>query len=72
MPMKNRISQLLSQLEVSAYRFAEQTGITRNTVYSLKNNPDQFPSSEIFDKIISAYKVTPNDIVEWVPDQAEE
>lgn len=68
MPMRNRIKKLIESLDVSAYRFAEQTGITKNTVYLLKNNPSQFPSSEIFDRIISVYKVTPNDIVEWHPE----
>jgi hypothetical protein len=53
-------------LGVSAYRFAEDTGITKNTVYSLKNNPSQFPSGEVFDRIISTYKVSVNEIIEWV------
>jgi DNA-binding Xre family transcriptional regulator len=66
--MRNRINELIQTLGVSAYRFAEQTGITKNTVYLLKNNPSQFPSSEVFDRIITVYKVTPNDIVEWCPE----
>lgn len=66
MPMRNKIDRLISNLGVSAYRFAEDTGITKNTVYLLKNNPKQFPTGEIFDKIIETYKVSPNDIVEWV------
>ena len=69
MPMKNRVSKLIDKLGVSAYRFAEQTGITKNTVYLLKNNPSQFPSSDIFDRIIETYSVSPNDIVEWVSEE---
>ncbi len=63
--MRNRIESLLKELDVTAYRFAEDTGITKNTVYSLKNNPAQFPSGEVFDRIIKQYKVTPNQIVEY-------
>lgn len=65
--IKNRISELIAQLGITAYRFSEDTGISKNTVYLLKNNPSQFPSQDIFDRIIRAYKVTPNDIVEWTP-----
>lgn len=68
MPMRNRVDRLIKDLGVSAYRFAEQTGITRNTVYLLKNNPLQFPTSDVFDRIISTYRVSPNDIVEWLPE----
>lgn len=66
MPMRNRIKQLIESLGVTAYRFSEDTGITKNTVYLLKNNPSQFPSRDVFDSIIKRYRVTPNDIVEWV------
>ena len=63
--MKNRIESLLKELGVTAYRFAEDTGITKNTVYSLKNNPAQFPSGEVFERIIAKYQVNPNQIVEY-------
>ncbi len=69
MPMRNRIDELIKKLGVSAYRFAEDTGITKNTVYLLRNNPSQFPSGDVFDRIISTYKVTPEEIVEWVPEE---
>jgi DNA-binding Xre family transcriptional regulator len=68
MAMKNRIKELIESLGVTAYRFSEDTGITKTTVYALKNNPDQFPSKEVFDRIIAVYKVTPNDIVAWESD----
>lgn len=69
MPMKNRVSDLIQRLGVTAYRFAEDTGISKNTVYLLKNNPSQFPSGEVFDRIIGTYpEITPNDIVERTPE----
>ena len=68
MAMKNRFAALLKELGVTAYRFAEDTGISRNTVYLLKNNPSQFPSGEVFDRVIGHYGVSPNDIVERVSD----
>ena len=72
MPMKNRIDQLIQQLGITAYRFSEDTGISKNNVYLLKNNPNQFPSGDVFDKIIEKYRVTPNDIVEWIPQSEKE
>jgi|688.fasta_scaffold924917_1 DNA-binding XRE family transcriptional regulator len=61
--MKNRVKQLIADLGISAYRFAEDTGISKNTVYLLKNNPDQFPSGDICDRIIDTYQVSIADIV---------
>lgn len=63
--MVNKIDQLIESLGISAYRFAEETGITRTTIYLLKNNPNQFPSGEICDRIIKTYGVSVLDIVEW-------
>ena len=71
--MRNRIAELIDRLGVTAYRFAEETGITKNTVYDLKNRPEQFPTAGVFDRIIRAYpKVMPNDIVEWVDEDEDE
>jgi predicted transcriptional regulator len=62
--MKNRIKELIKNLGITAYKFSKTTGIPKNTVYLLKNNPDQYPSSSICDRIIDAYpQITPNDIV---------
>lgn len=62
--MKNRISELIEGLGITAYKFAKETGISMNTVYLLKNNPNQYPSSDICDRIIDAFpQITPNDIV---------
>ncbi len=71
MPMRNRINDLIQGLGITAYRFSEDTGISKTTVYLLKNNPSQFPSEKIFDRIIEKYKVTPNEIVEWTPETTD-
>lgn len=64
--MKNQLSRLIERLKVSAYKFAKDTGIPQNTIYSLKNAPNRFPSGDVFDRIIKAYpEVTPNDIVSY-------
>jgi hypothetical protein len=63
--MKNRISDLIKELKVSGYKFAQDTGIPQATVYSLKNTPDRFPSGDICDRIMRAYpQVGIEDIVE--------
>jgi DNA-binding XRE family transcriptional regulator len=63
--MKNRIEELIKELGITPYRFAKDTGISSNTVYQLKNNPDQFPSGVVFDRIISHYQVGVDRIVYW-------
>ena len=69
--MKNKIDQLITELGVSAYKFAQDTGITKNTVYLLKNNPLQFPTGEVLDRIINTYGVGLESIIEHVPDSKE-
>jgi predicted transcriptional regulator len=63
--MKNRIGDLIKELEVSGYKFAQDTGIPLTTIYKLKNTPARFPSGDICDRIIKAYpQVKIDDIVE--------
>lgn len=69
--MKNKVDELIKKIGVTPYSFAKETGISKNTVYLLKNNPLQFPSKEVFSRVIKTYGVTPNDIVEWTPDTDE-
>jgi DNA-binding XRE family transcriptional regulator len=62
--MRNRISELIKGLGTTAYKFAKETGISANTVYLLKNNPNQYPSGDVCDRIIDTFpQITPNDIV---------
>ncbi|MEL4897770.1 helix-turn-helix domain-containing protein [Crocosphaera sp. Alani8] len=69
--MRNKISQLIEQLGVTPYRFAKDTDISTNTIYSLKKNPHQFPTGEVFDKIIAKYEVSLDEIVEYYEEQKE-
>jgi len=65
MPMKNKVDSLIKSLGITPYRFAEMTGISKNTVYLLKNNPSQFPSEPVFDRIIGTFpQVQVQDIIE--------
>lgn len=66
MALKNRIAQLIENLNISAYKLAMDTQVSRNTIYSLKNNPDQYPSKEVAEKIMDAYNLQPNDLIERV------
>lgn len=72
MPMKNRIAKLLVNLKITPYRMAKDTGISANTVYALQKNPDQFPSGDVFDRLIGRYGVAPSDIVEHVSTEIDE
>lgn len=69
MGMRNRIEHILREQGVTAYRMAKDIGISRTSVYKLKNNPEVFPSGDVFEGLIRAYGVTPSDIVEFVADE---
>ena len=64
--MKNKLKSLLESREVSVYRFQRDVGIAQRTAYDLVNNPDQLPSSTVLSKICDAYRIQPNEILEWI------
>jgi transcriptional regulator with XRE-family HTH domain len=72
MPVKNRIKQLLKEKGIpSIGQVVRDTGLARNTVKRLVNNPETYPDKETLEKILRAYDVTVDQVIVWVPDEAE-
>lgn len=73
MPIVNKIKEFVDTRGISAYRFAQEAGITYNTAYSFYNNPKKRIGAAVLDRICDAYKIQPSEIIEWVdPDDLEE
>lgn len=66
MALKNRLAKLIEELKITPYRLAKDTGVSANTIYALKNNPSQYPSREVAERIADTYDLQPNDILERV------
>jgi len=67
--MRNRVKELVDSRGLTVYRFWQETGISRNTAYELYNNPDRYPMADVMEAICRTYKVTPSDVIEWIPDE---
>jgi DNA-binding Xre family transcriptional regulator len=66
MTMKNKIKDFLDSRGVTPYQFWKQTEVAQRTAYDLYNNPEQYPSRDVMDKICSTYGIQPGQILEWV------
>lgn len=62
--MRNKIAGLPDLVGDTHYAIAEKTKLPRQTIYRLKNNPEQWPSKKVVSSIIEAYGVSVSDIVE--------
>jgi DNA-binding Xre family transcriptional regulator len=65
--MRSRLKQILDERKIKPYRFQRDIGIAQATAYSLYNNPDHLPSTEILVKICDRYLVSPGEVLEWIP-----
>jgi len=52
----------------SAYRFWQDTQLSRSTAYRLYNDAGYIPTGDVLDKICSCYKIKPGLILDWEPD----
>jgi DNA-binding Xre family transcriptional regulator len=66
MPVRNKIRAFLDSKGITPYRFRQDVGIASRTAYDLYNKPDQLPSSTVLSKICDAYRIQPNEILEWI------
>ena len=64
--MINKIRPFIEARGLSVYRFQKDTGVSPKTAYDLCNDPTQLPGSNVISKICDAYRVQPNEILEWV------
>jgi transcriptional regulator with XRE-family HTH domain len=63
MAMQNRIAKLCRELRITPYRMSEDIGVSKTTIYALKNKPNQFPGPKVFDGLMRVYGVSADDIV---------
>jgi len=66
MPMQNKIKAFVDGRGMTVYEFRKQTGIANKTAYDLYNNPEQYPSKNVMDKICSTFQIQPGDLLLWV------
>jgi Cro/C1-type HTH DNA-binding domain len=55
----------------SAYRFWKDTNLSRPTAYRLVADPTYIPTGDVLDKICSAYRIQPGELLVWLPDSED-
>lgn len=63
--MKNKVKAFVDQQGISVYEFRKRTQVAQRTAYDLYNNPYQLPNASVLNKICDAFKIQPNEILEW-------
>jgi DNA-binding Xre family transcriptional regulator len=66
--LKNRIAKFLEERGITPYRFWQDTGISSQTAYRLVNDPFSIPRESVLAAICTRYRVQPNEVIIWVPD----
>ena len=69
MAIRNRIAFFLEDKGISAYKLQKDTGISNTTVYSLKNNPEQYILGDVLDKLCAYSGEQPGYFLEHVSDE---
>ncbi|MBE9209682.1 helix-turn-helix transcriptional regulator [Nostoc sp. LEGE 06077] len=69
MPVRNTVRRFIDEkLKITRYEFSERTGLSKTTVYSLYENPEQIPNRLALNKICDFYKIQPGELLEWSED----
>ncbi|MBD2441290.1 helix-turn-helix transcriptional regulator [Nostoc sp. FACHB-110] len=69
MPVRNTVRRFIDEkLKITRYEFSERTGLSKTTVYSLYDNPEQIPNGIALNKICDYYKIQPGELLEWSED----
>ncbi|NJL54829.1 helix-turn-helix transcriptional regulator [bacterium] len=67
--IKNRVSEILQEHGYSIREVARITGIDKNTITKLKNNPSQIPSGNVLNSLCEFFGITPGEVIIYVPDR---
>lgn len=69
MPVKNILTKLLRERDITPYAFWKEMSIGQNTAYRLCNDPESIPGKKIMDRIYEVYNWLPGDYLvsdqEW-------
>jgi DNA-binding Xre family transcriptional regulator len=65
-----RVDRQLEQREWTAYRFAEEAGLTLSLAYRLaRPEPVQRIDAETLERLCEFFSVPPGELLEWVPER---
>ncbi len=66
-----RLAELLKQRDWTAYRLAQETGLSLTRAYNLAAEGKDFAlfKTETLDRLCAALGVQPGELLEWMPDQ---
>ena len=53
--IKNDIKSLVDRMGISKYRFWKDTGLSKDTAYSLYNKPGYIPRKDVMEKLAETY-----------------
>lgn len=65
--IRNNLSVLLSERDISNTALSEKTGISKNTISSINQNDVKMIQLETINKICQALEVEPNDFFSYIP-----
>lgn len=69
MAVRNRIKDLVDEMNKTRYQFWKETKLAQNTAYRLYDDPDYIPGQTVMDKICKTYPgVQPGDFLIYIPD----
>lgn len=65
--LANRLNVLLAERQLTNKQVVDDTGISRNTISNIINNPGANISNEIIDTLCNYLEITPGDFFEYAP-----
>jgi DNA-binding Xre family transcriptional regulator len=71
MSVKNRIGEFIKERGITAYRFWKDTGLARPTAYRVCADSTYPLAGDVLNKICTAYKIQPGEILYWVEDSSD-
>ena len=65
MPLINTVKPFCDRKSISPYKLWKQTGIAKDTAYSLYRDPKHLPSAKVLERICDVYLCKPEEIITW-------
>ncbi|MEN2361878.1 helix-turn-helix domain-containing protein [Levilactobacillus brevis] len=69
--LANRLSVLMAERQLSIKQVIDATGISRNTISNISNNPNANVATDTIDKLCNYMGIQPNDFFVYAPYQIE-
>lgn len=65
--LANRLSVLMAERQLSIKQVVQDTGLSRNTISNITNNPESNVSTETIDKLCIYFEIDPSDFFVYSP-----